>query len=141
MKIFKLGDSGKEYEVSFEKVSSLRQSEEVDSAAVKYLSDGIVENGIWNTVIPTEYNSGWIMDGNHRYNVAKNLGLKYLPVAKLCYTDTRVSVLNWKSGESFCLKSIGKCIKEGRVLPYKTTKHIFYPALPEISIPLDMLWD
>ncbi len=127
------------YVILFEEVACLRQSEEVSREAVKTLSDIIMGEGVWTTVIPAEMASSWVMDGNHRLNVARYLGLKYLPVVRLSYEDPRVSVLRWDNDKPYPLDQIDHRVKSGLLLPFKTTRHRFDPLLPVVEIPLDVL--
>lgn len=127
------------YVVRLEKISSLRQSEEVNNETVSSLSEDILSEGIWTTVIPAEWESGWIMDGNHRLNVARHLGLRYLPVIRLRYDDPRVSVLRWDSGKPYPVSQLRSEIQSSLLLPFKTTKHLFNPLLPDVRVSLDKL--
>lgn len=57
----------------------------------------------------------------------------------LDYTDSRVSVSAWADGQAFDLALLYGTLAAGRVLPYKTTRHRFRPALPSINLPLALL--
>ncbi|MBS0969381.1 MULTISPECIES: ParB N-terminal domain-containing protein [Yersiniaceae] len=127
------------YIVQLEKITCLRQSEEISSEAVKGLSARILCEGIWTTVIPVEWASGWVMDGNHRLNVARHLGLTHLPVVRLRYDDPRVSVLRWDNETPYPTTQISAEIARRVLLPFKTTKHRFSPLLPEVRISLNEL--
>ncbi|WP_336750066.1 ParB N-terminal domain-containing protein [Pantoea vagans] len=127
------------YIIRLEEVVSLQQSEEVSQEGVKALTDAIREEGVWTTIIPAEMTSGWVMDGNHRLNAAKYLGLKYVPVVRLSYNDPRVSVLRWDNDQPYPLDQVEREAQRGLMLPYKTTRHRFIPLLPHVSVPLDAL--
>ncbi len=131
--------SNKHYNVQLTLVSDLLQSEESCNETVSKLCKKIIDDGTWKTVIPAEWSSGWVMDGNHRLNVAKKLGLKYLPIVRLHYDDPRVNVLCWDNGKKYSMNQLQIDINSGILLPYKTTKHIFTPQLPKVSIPLNAL--
>jgi hypothetical protein len=67
-------------------------------------------------------------------------GNRYLPCVPLYYGDTRVTVSHWKAGVPFPLERIFDCIlNKGRLLPYKTTRHRFDPALPRTDFALCVL--
>lgn len=128
------------YCVAVKPVSFLRQSEMVDEGHVKGLAAVIRETGAWTTPIPVERNTGIVMDGNHRLRAAAMLGLRYLPCVPLDYLDERVSVTHWWTDTPFNVACIGRRILEDRaLLPYKTTRHRFAPALPRTEISLDLL--
>ena len=128
------------YCVALKPVDFFLHSEEVDEEAVHRLAASISQAGTWTTPIPIDRETGIIMDGNHRARAAVLLGLHYLPCVLLSYRDPRVVVTHWHSGEPFCVDSIhSQVLLHKRLLPYKTTRHLFAPALPDTEIQLDML--
>lgn len=127
------------YNVEFWMVGKLRQSENVDFEAVQMLAEEVKKSRVWNTVIPIEKNTGWVMDGNHRLFVAKLLGIEIVPVVKFDYLIDDFSVLCWHSGLPHCKKALLSTMWSGEILSYKSTRHIFNPDLPAVNIPLDVL--
>ncbi|MDC7703721.1 ParB N-terminal domain-containing protein [Vogesella indigofera] len=128
------------YCVALKPVDFFLPSEEVDEGAVHRLAAAIARAGMWTTPIPVDRETGIIMDGNHRARAAVLLGLHYLPCVLLGYRDPRVVVTHWCSGEPFCVDSIQRQILlHKKRFPYKTTRHLFAPALPETEIQLGML--
>ncbi len=80
------------------------------------------------------------MDGNHRYQVAKQLKLSLLPCILLSYQDNRVKVNYQNSDQPYDVKNIFEVILyQNKLLPYKTTKHHFSPLLPTINFKLSLL--
>ncbi|PHM66523.1 hypothetical protein Xsto_01135 [Xenorhabdus stockiae] len=133
--------SGESYHIGFELVKNLVQSEEVDAIMVERLQRKISLEGIWKSIIPIEYKSNWVMDGNHRLNVAYGLGLLFIPVVRLKYSDHRVKVYDWKDNKPYCINNITREIENKKILPYKTTRHFFNPSLPDVNFALDTLCD
>ncbi|EBP0013110.1 transcriptional regulator [Salmonella enterica] len=130
------------YDVVLYPVSLIRPSEEVNMEHVEALTEKIALCQKWITPVPIEKNTGIIMDGNHRYRVANKLGLTYIPCILLDYTDARVSVYNWNNGEPFCpLKIRDYILNQGKIFPYKTTRHLFSPALPSVDFQIKQLFD
>jgi len=127
------------YIVTLKPIEFFKQSEGVDFEAVWYLTDKIRHDGSRLEPIIAESESGFIMDGNHRYRAAKMLHLNYLPCILLAYTDPRVEVLDWNTAEQFDQVCVQNAIKSGRVFPYKTTRHIFSPQLPRVDIQIERL--
>ncbi len=130
---------GQNYVVTLKPIEFFRQSEEVDFEAVWYLSDKIRQDGRWLEPIIGESQSGFIMDGNHRYRAAKMLKLNYLPCILLAYSDPRVEVFDWNTDERFDQVCMENAIKSERVFPYKTTRHIFSPVPPTVDIEIGHL--
>ncbi len=127
------------YSVAIRPISSFRTSEEIDLASVYALMESISKNNKWLVPIVVEKESGIVMDGNHRLRAAILLGLKYVPCIPLCYTDPRIQVLHWNTHEPFDIDNIFQTVLNNQIFPYKTTRHIFSPGLPETDIPLPLL--
>ncbi|WP_061538600.1 ParB N-terminal domain-containing protein [Collimonas fungivorans] len=128
-----------EYTVSIVPISGLKQSEEVDNNNVTSLIEAIAKDDYWTTPISVENGTGLLMDGNHRLQAALALNLHSIPCIKLSYSDKRVNVRYWDSSDLVDVESIRQSIQRGKLLPYKTTKHVFSPPLPFVSIPLQLL--
>ncbi|EAM8615762.1 transcriptional regulator [Salmonella enterica] len=129
-----------EYYVKLLPLTQIRPSEEVNRQHVAWLADEITRCQRWTTAVPVDRHTGIIMDGNHRYQAARQLGLHCIPCVMLDYTDERVSVCQWCSGEAFCPDEIvQRILVEGALFPYKTTRHQFSPQLPAVKFELSRL--
>jgi hypothetical protein len=127
------------YVVAVRPIEFFRASEEVDTAHVHQLAEQVRRSGHWLAPLPVEAESGLVMDGNHRLQVARLLGLRSLPCIPLEYGDERLRVRCWKTGRPFTLDELHAFVDADAVLPYKTTRHAFDPPLPETEIPLRLL--
>lgn len=128
------------YQIALRPLCRVLQSEQVDPANVTMLRESIVRAGHWLEPIIVERSRGIVMDGNHRFNAALQLGLKRVPCIQLDYTDPRVCVRHWQTGQAFEVAQIFTTIARGELFPYKTTRHAFAPALPRVAIPLERLY-
>ncbi|WP_417696636.1 ParB N-terminal domain-containing protein [Pseudomonas sp.] len=128
------------YQITLRPLCEVLQSEQVDPANVQWLRESIIRAGHWLEPIIVERSRGIVMDGNHRFNAALQLGLKRVPCIQLDYSDPRVRVRHWHSGKAFEVERIFTIIERGELFPYKTTRHVFDPALPVIAIPLERLY-
>ncbi len=129
------------YVVAVRPIEFFRPSEEVDVDHVRQLAEQVRSSGHWLAPLPVEAASGLVMDGNHRLQVARLLGLRRLPCIPLRYDDQRLCVQCWKTGRPFSLDELQAIVTVSAVLPYKTTRHAFDPPLPETEIPLSLLGD
>ena len=132
---------GHGYQIALRPLCDVRQSEQVDPLNVQRLREAIIQAGHWLEPIIVERSRGIVMDGNHRFNAARALGLKRVPCIQLDYADPRVCVRHWQTGQAFEVAQIFTTIERGELFPYKTTRHAFAPALPVVSIPLQCLYD
>lgn len=124
------------YIVEMTPIGFLRASEAIDTRHARQLASSIIQQRSWCLPLPVERDSGLVMDGNHRLFAARLLGLSHVPCVLLDYGDSRVSVRHWADGRAFDLQWLYQVVAAGRLLPYKTTRHAFAPALPSINVPL-----
>jgi hypothetical protein len=128
------------YQIALRPLCEVLQSEQVDPANVTLLRESIVRAGHWLEPIIVERSRGIVMDGNHRFTAALQLGLRRVPCIQLDYSDPRVCVRHWQTGQAFEVARIFTTIACGEIFPYKTTRHVFDPALPVVAIPLERLY-
>jgi hypothetical protein len=124
------------YLLAIKEVSFFRVSEEVIEADVQALATRIAAAGAWIAPISVERNTGIIMDGNHRWHAGVRLGLTHLPCILLDYADPRVTVYEWEVDRPFPVADIFRVVMNRQVFPYKTTRHLFAPALPRTEVAL-----
>ena len=82
--------------------------------------------------------TGLVLDGQHRLEAAKRLGLARIPAVRVNYGD--VSVWSLRKEIKVSQKRVEKAVlKDGTIYPYKTVKHKFPFDVPDIHIPLEEL--
>lgn len=98
----------------------------------------IMEAGAWRQPIVVADDLPLVMDGHHRLATALILGLDYVPVVRVAYSD--IEVRGWKDGALFDKGAIYRAAREHRLLPPKTTRHTFPAELClSCDIPLTVL--
>tara|TARA_B110000881_G_C18577661_1_gene519684 strand:- start:1619 stop:2029 length:411 start_codon:yes stop_codon:yes gene_type:complete len=120
----------------------LRPHEEIIAKKVDQLEKMTIR---WNAyVLPLVIDrvSGTILDGHHRYNVAKRLDLQCLPCVMVDYLqDDSIELDIWPNSD---LKSLTKSEVieaglSGNLFAPKTSRHRLPDHLPPISMPLSRL--
>ena len=87
-------------------------------------------------------NSGVILDGHHRHQVAQRLGLKCLPCVQVDYIgDDSVEIDVWPNcgRDSISKEEVIEAGLGGTLLQPKTSRHRLSDHLPPISVPLTRL--
>lgn len=102
---------------------SLLPSEEFSEERVQHVSQLITSSGRWTSKIALEEYSLVIMDGHHRFEVAKRLQLRFIPCLLLSYRQ--VSVVSRRYDYDFVSEDIVNRGLNGRLFPPKTTRHVF----------------
>lgn len=104
---------------------------------VEWLERKIRAEGVWTKPLALDDTHGLVLDGQHRMEVAKRLGLSMIPAVRFPYRAVRVWSLRPKY--SFDWRLVTERALEGRPYPYKTVKHGFPSPLPSCSIALEEL--
>ena len=118
----------------------IQETEEHDAAAAARLADAILELGFWTVPIVIECSSLAIMDGHHRLNVAKLLEFARVPCLRMDYHKGGVVLTSWRSDWRIEVADVFSMINANKKFPCKTTRHLFYPPIKEISVPLSLLY-
>ena len=90
---------------------------------VVWLKDKILKEGVWTVPLKVDKYHNLVMDGQHRMEVAKELGLKVVPCLLYDYKEVEVWSLR-DNHEVTPQLIIDKSISEN-IYPYKTAKHAF----------------
>jgi len=125
-------------EVQFVEVSQLHGIEEYGPERVETLLREITGLGVWTVPIIVSQGTNLVLDGQHRLETARRLGLARLPAVLVNYRD--VAVWSLRKEIRIDYKRVEKTVlKEGMIYPYKTVKHKFPFEIPAIQIPLEEL--
>ncbi len=131
------------YKIQLINIDSLKPHEEFDPLYFEELKSKILDHDIWEWPIIVAKDSNIILDGHHRYNIAKSLGFKKIPVAVLDYFDENIRVVSRRDEIEISKESVIEVTKEGKVFPKKTTNHQYlidgswdsiYKIAPETEI-------
>ncbi|MEY0935241.1 ParB N-terminal domain-containing protein [Providencia rettgeri] len=128
------------YRLELVNIEKIQITEEHIPERVEWLVEKIKSEALWRVPLLLEENSYAIMDGHHRFEVAKRLGLKRIPSVMLSYNSPSVKVVSWRDDFEINKKIVQDYIKQKKIFPHKTTKHIVDPYPNEISIPISFLY-
>lgn len=124
--------------IFFAEVRNLSPIEGFISERADWLEDKVNTDNIWTTPIVADNRNGLIMDGHHRFEVAKRLKLLVVPVIPWSYSE--VEVYSLRDDEKVSVERIRENFSNGHLYPNKTAKHRFPFILPEnLEIPLEKL--
>lgn len=120
--------------------SALRVTEEHDHERMLQLCDRIQASGVWTMPVCIERESHAVMDGHHRLEAAKRLGLARVPVYLLDYSQ--VTLTRWRDDIHVSVADILRRAYANDPYPKKTTRHLFPEELTRpCAIPLALLRD
>ncbi len=118
-------------------VSELSHVEGFSQKRVEWLMEKITDEEIWNLPICIDREFGIVMDGQHRMEVAKSLGLSLIPAIKFSHSE--VDFWSLRNNHEVSLEKILDNHNSGDIYPYKTVKYGFPFPIPDCSISLEEL--
>ncbi len=105
-------------------LKDLKEHEEVDLKHLKQLKKQIVMDDILKRPIAIDKKTKIILDGEHRFNILKELGYGKVPVVFIDYNSPKILVKSWKNSEKLTKEKIIKVVLNGKKLPPKSSKHM-----------------
>jgi hypothetical protein len=119
-------------------VAGLRHIEGFSQSRVDWVADKIRRDGRWTKPLAIDDEHDLVLDGQHRMEAARILGLEWVPAVRYRYAD--VHLWSLRAEYTFSWREVTRRALSGDIYPYKTVKHRFEPALPAMDIPLEDLF-
>lgn len=131
---------GQSMQIEMVDVADLKHIEGFSKKRVQWLRDKIVQEGVWIKPVALDAEHGLVLDGQHRMEVAKALGLKRIPAIR--YEYSAVKVWSLRPGKhDFTWETVVQRALAGDVYPYKTVKHEFPEPLPACQFKIGELME
>jgi hypothetical protein len=103
-----------------------------DPIRARALAREIRAAGFWMKPLLVEADHRIILDGHHRREAARQLGLSAVPALMIHYDDPRLTLTAWRPGEVWSREDVIARALARDLCPIKTTRHCLYPA-PEVA--------
>ncbi len=123
-------NSDNNFTIELVSVSSLKHIERFSAKRARWLANKIKKEGVWKVPVALDHEHNLVLDGQHRMEAAKILGLSHVPAIRYNYAELDVRSL--RKDHFFNWKIVSERALRGDVYPYKTVKHDF----PDGGIPL-----
>ena len=68
------------------------------------------------------------------------MNLKRVPCVVMDYKKSGVVLKTWKNNFDISVSDIFWMVKNNKKYPIKTTRHLFFPAIDEIRVPIALLY-
>jgi len=117
----------------------LRGHEEHDPEKVDELVDELRRTGLFVDPIWVAKDSWVILNGHHRVEALRRLGLKRIPASVFDYHGEHVDLDRWSPGPPIEKAEVVHRAHHGRPFPPKTTRHRLRVELPPRAVPLSEL--
>ena len=106
-----------------ERIDALIQHEHTDEKHLDEVRKSILKEGL-NFPIVADKKTKLVLDGHHRLNALKGLGVRNIPVLYVDYFDDRIVLDSWR-GQKLTKEEVLANAASGKLFPIKTTKHMF----------------
>ena len=130
------------------KLAELRPHEETEPVRLKELTDEIRSDKILKKPIVVDRETMIILDGHHRCNSFKQLGLNKIPVHFVDYKSRKIKVTGWKDGSRVTKEQVREAGTTGRKLSARSSKHMckdggklvhISEIVTDVNVPLEHL--
>lgn len=111
-------------------VTALLPHEEVDGADVERLATEIRVQGLVREPIWVAEADGVILNGHHRYNALRKLGVRWIPTWLVDYSDPAMELGRWDAGPPLDKAELIRHAREGSLFPPKTSRHVWHGPAP-----------
>jgi len=120
----------------------LRPHEHIIVKKVDQLERMTIRWNAYTKPLLVDRESGTILDGHHRYEIAKRMRLLCLPCVLVDYiSDDSITIITWPGSDrsEISKADVLEAASSGELLPPKTSRHLLSDDLPPISVPLSRL--
>ncbi len=130
------------------KLTELRPHEEIEPVHLDELREEIRSDKILKKPIVVDRETLIILDGHHRYNSFKQLGLSKIPVHFVDYRSDTVKVTGWKDGTRVTKEQVREAGITGKKLSARSSKHMcdddgklvhISEIVTDVNVPLENL--
>ena len=123
-------------------VEVLKPHEQVIQKKVDQLERMTIRWDAYTKPLLVDGATGTILDGHHRYEIARRLDLQCLPCVVVEYLDDdSITLLLWPNSdrEGISKDDVIQAGLSGDLMPPKNSRHLLSDDLPPISVPLSRL--
>ena len=135
--INKLKENQNAIKIDLISINLLKPIEDYIKERAEMLFIDISSSDFWTKPIVVEKDNMLILDGHHRFYVAKKMKLKYIPVVYTKYSD--VDLWSLRKDEFVDIKTVISRANKNDIYPNKTVKHIFPFSVPNCKIKISKL--
>jgi ParB-like chromosome segregation protein Spo0J len=121
------------------KNSLIKEHEMIIASHMQELAGQIKSDGFILYPIIVDARSMVILDGHHRFNAIKSLGLRFSPVRMVDYSSQDISVTSWREGEAVDKAMVIEAGLSGKRMRPKTSRHSIAGGQVQFKVLLDDL--
>ncbi len=127
------------YEIKIIDIDLLKPHEMIVECHLLKLAEEIKRDGLIKDPIIVDRNTMIILDGHHRFNALKRMGMNFCPVCLVDYKNENIKVGCWRKNENVTKEKVIAAGITGKLLVPKTSKHEIPGRPVSLMIPLEKL--
>lgn len=127
------------YKVEIIENNRLKEHEEISPDHLAELLAKIKKDGCVKNPIIVDRDSMVILDGHHRFNCVKELGLRFCPACLVDYQCPGIKVCAWRKGATVTKEDVLRAGTTGKKLTPKTSRHLIPDRPTGMNTPLSVL--
>lgn len=121
-------------------IEKIKEHEAVYKSNLIKIKSMIIKAGVFREPIIVDKTTLVVLDGHHRLNSCRLLGLKKIPCLTVDYlTDKKIKVASRRNNILIDKNTVIKMGLSSHVFPHKTTKHFIPNRIKNLKIPLELL--
>jgi ParB-like chromosome segregation protein Spo0J len=121
-------------------VDRLSEHEEIDKDNLERVKETITKKGYFKEPIVVDKENMVVLDGHHRLNMCRQLGLKKIPCMLVDYLkDKKIRVESRREGFTITKEAVVEKAKSQTLFPNKTTRHFIPQRIKKMRILLEDL--
>jgi hypothetical protein len=117
----------------------LRAHERARKKHVDHMEEEIRRDGYVTHPLLVDKNTMIVLDGHHRLAALRRMGMSRIPVSFVDYKSPSIKVSSWRKGERITKKKVRDAGLSGKLLPIKTSRHIYSRKAIETIVKLEDL--
>ena len=127
----------KELDVVKVPLSKLKPHERFTEGRLRALMKLLKETGVQWFPVLVDNKDYIILDGHHRVEAFKRMGMKTVLARLVDYDSDDIEVCTRRKSIPITKAIVRKKVREGGVFPHKTTRHIYPQQTKHYDVPLD----
>ena len=120
-------------------VEKLVPHERINNDAADELHQKLLRENTWTDPIIVSREGLVILDGHHRFEIAKRMHLKFVPAYVVDYDSDSIELRQWGSEDDMDKLTVLAAARNKTMFPPKSTQHTFLKELQRTNICLSVL--